>query len=57
MIKNQVQGKGFNAQAMEYVADWLASHGLLSLLSYRSQNHQPRAGTTQNSAGPSLINH
>jgi hypothetical protein len=30
---------------------WLASPGLLSLLSYRTQDHQPRDGTTHN--GPS----
>ena len=27
-------------------AYWLASHGLLSLLSYRNQDEQPRDGTT-----------
>jgi hypothetical protein len=27
-------------------AYWLAPHGLLSLLSYRSQNHQPIVGGT-----------
>jgi hypothetical protein len=32
-------------------AYWLASLGLLSLLSYRSQYYQPRDGTTHN--GPS----
>jgi hypothetical protein len=26
-------------------AYWLASHGLLSLLSYRTQGHQPRNGS------------
>jgi hypothetical protein len=25
---------------------WLASHGLLSLFSYRTQNHQPRGGSS-----------
>jgi hypothetical protein len=33
------------------VAYWFASPGLLSLLSYRSQDYQPRDGTTHN--GPS----
>jgi hypothetical protein len=28
-------------------AYWLASLGLLSLLSYRTQDYQPRDGTTQ----------
>jgi hypothetical protein len=31
---------------------WLASPGLLSLFSYRTQDYQPRDGTTHN--GPSL---
>jgi hypothetical protein len=35
------------------VTHWLASPGLLSLLSYRTQDSQPRVGTTYN--GPSLI--
>jgi hypothetical protein len=35
---------------------WLAPHGLLSLLSYRTQDHQPRDGPTHNGLGPpSLI--
>ena len=35
---------------------WVASHGLLSLLSYRTQDHQPRDGTTHNGSDPpSLI--
>ena len=29
-------------------AYWLASHGLLSLLSYRTQDYQHRDGTTHN---------
>jgi hypothetical protein len=33
------------------VTYWLASPGLLSLLSYRTQDYQPRDGTTYN--GPS----
>jgi len=33
------------------IAYWLASPGLLNLLSYRTQDHQPRVGTTHN--GPS----
>jgi len=33
-------------------AYWLASPGLLSLLSYRTQDHQPRDGTTHNGLGP-----
>ena len=34
---------------------WLPSPGLLSLLSYRTQDYQPRDGTTNN--GPSTLNH
>ena len=37
------------------VTYWLVSSGLLSLLSYRTQNYQPRDGTTHN--GPSLFDH
>jgi hypothetical protein len=37
---------GADAEAMEAAAYWLASYGLLSLLSYRTQDHQPRVGTT-----------
>jgi hypothetical protein len=33
-------------------AYWLASPGLLSLLSYRTQDHQARDGTTHNGLGP-----
>ena len=32
-------------------AHWLALHGLLSLLSYRTQNHQPRDGTAHSGLG------
>jgi hypothetical protein len=38
----------------------LAHLGLLSLLSYRIQDHQPRSGQTQNGWGgppPSIINY
>ena len=39
-------------------AFWLAPKGLLSLLSYRSQDHQPRDGTTHNGLGPPpLLDH
>ena len=36
------------------VTYWLALHGLLSLLSYRTKDHQPRGGTTHNRQGVSL---
>jgi hypothetical protein len=34
------------------VTYWLASPGLLSLLSYRTQDHQPRDGTTHKGPFP-----
>ena len=34
-------------------AFWLVPHGLLSLLSYRTQDRQPRDGTTHSGLGPS----
>jgi hypothetical protein len=34
---------------------WLASPDLLSLLSYRTQGHQPRNGTTHNGLSPSPL--
>ena len=37
------------------VTYWLASPGLLSLLSYRTQVYQPRDYTTQNRLGPSHL--
>jgi hypothetical protein len=40
--------EGTDAEAQVGV---LASHDLLSLLSYRTQNHQPRGGTTHNGLG------
>ena len=44
------QEAGADTEAMEGCY-WLASPGLLSLLSYRTQVYQPRDGTTHN--GPS----
>ena len=44
-----------DAEAMEGAAYWLAPHGLLSLLSYRTQDHQPKDGTTHNGLGPLLF--
>lgn len=39
-------------------AFWLGPHSLLSLLSYRTQDHQLRNGTSHNGLGPppSMIN-
>jgi hypothetical protein len=34
---------------------WLASPGLLNLLSYRNQDYQPRDGTTHKGTSPTLI--
>lgn len=39
---------------MEDAAYWLASHGLLSLLPYISQAHQPRTGIVDSGLGPPL---
>lgn len=46
-------GSGTGAKAMEEAADWLASHDLLNLISYRAQDHLPRSGTIHN--GPGLL--
>ena len=35
-------------------AYWLIPHGLFSLLSYRTQDHQPRNGPSHNGLGPLL---
>jgi hypothetical protein len=43
-----------DAESIEGAAEWLAPHGLLSLLSYRTQDHQPRSGITHCGLGPSL---
>ena len=43
---------GADTEAMECAAFCLAPHGLLSLLSYRTQDHQPRDGTTYHGWGP-----
>jgi hypothetical protein len=40
------QGAGADVEAMEGCFYWLASPGLLSLLSYRTQDYQPRDGPT-----------
>ena len=37
---------GADAEAMEGTAYWLDPHGLLGLLSCRTQDHQPRDDTT-----------
>ncbi|EGW08526.1 hypothetical protein I79_016318 [Cricetulus griseus] len=37
---------------MESAAYWLAPHDLLSLLSYRTQDHLPRDGSTHNGLCP-----
>ena len=43
------QGWNLEGEAIRgSAAYWLVSHGLLSLRSYRMQNHQPRGGTNHN---------
>ena len=39
---------GADAEAIKGATYWFASHGLLSLLSYRTQDHQPTNGITNN---------
>ena len=41
-----------DAEALQGCCLLLAHHGLLSLLSYRTHDHQPRDGTTQHRLGP-----
>ena len=48
------QEAGADAEAMEECY-WLASPGLLSLLSFRTQDYQTRDGPTHK--GPSLLDH
>jgi hypothetical protein len=43
---------GPDAEATEGATYWLAPRGLHSLLSYRTQNYQPRGGTTHKELGP-----
>ena len=43
---------GADAGAMEGCCSWLASHDLLRLLSYRTQDHQLRGSPTYNELGP-----
>jgi hypothetical protein len=47
----QVMKQELMQKPLEGCSYWLASLGLLSLLSYRTQDYQPRDGTTHN--GPS----
>jgi hypothetical protein len=45
---------GADAEPMEECCPWLGPHGLLSLLSYKTQDHQPRGDSTPNGLGPPL---
>ena len=49
------QGRDLEAgtimEAMEGFGHWFIPHSLLSLLSYRTQDHQPRNGTLTNGFG------
>ena len=53
----QEPGAGADAEAMEGAAYWLASRDLLSLLSYRTQDHQPTDGPTHRGLGISHTEH
>lgn len=47
---------GADTGSRSHAANWLASPGLFSLLSYRTLKHQPSDGTTHNELdSPSLI--
>jgi hypothetical protein len=50
------QGKdpeaGADTETMEGSAYWLASHGLLTLFSYTTQDHHPRDSTIHNGLRP-----
>ena len=48
---------GAEVEAMECAAYWLSPHGLLSLLSYKTQDHQSRDGPTHNALGSPPIDH
>jgi hypothetical protein len=49
------QEAGADAESWRDVLYWLASFGLLSLLSYRTQDYQPRDGSTHE--GPFPLDH
>ena len=49
------QEAGADAEAMEKILYWLASSGLLRLLSYRTQDYKPIDGPTHN--GPFPLDH
>jgi hypothetical protein len=51
----QVRKQELMQRSWRDVTYWLASLGLLSLLSYRTQDYQPRDGTTHN--GPFPLDH
>jgi hypothetical protein len=51
----QVRKQELMQRPWRHVPYWLASSGLLSLLSYRTQYYQPRNGTTHK--GPFLLDH
>lgn len=44
-------------EALEKATHWLVHHGFLSLLSYSTQPHMPRAGTTLSELSLPHINH
>ena len=51
-VRGETWRQELKKEAMEGSAHWLAPHGLLSLLSYRTQGYQPREDTTHNGPGP-----
>jgi hypothetical protein len=51
----QVRKQELMQKPQRNAAYWFASPGLLSLLSYRTKDYQPRDSTTHN--GPSTLDH
>jgi len=51
----QVRKQELMQRPWKDVTSWLSFPSLLSLLSYRTQDYQPRDGTTHNGLGPTLL--
>ena len=53
----QVRKQELMQRPWKVVTYWFAFPGLLSLLSYRTQDYQPRDGTTHNGLGHPTLDH
>ena len=51
-VLNFTWQQGLMQRPWRTVAYWFALRGLFCLLSYRTQDHQPRGGLTHNRLGP-----